>query len=226
MQLTIWHSMKCLVWRIPKLKQLDPFAKVIGPTYAAFFQTGMTNFLSYQKAHNTLPDIVSWHQLLGQNFNNDFNTYRLIKTSLGINPRPLSINEYSDSAWFDDEGRPGVTAPLIVKFERLQADTAMQSLWNSTGTLGSILTNSYQRNGGWWFISGMAICQATWWALRLQTWWFPSTIAMKFLTVRAHNHQSPHGYYTRTLVLQSKTKSRHMKWRLFELTFPVSLTPS
>lgn len=134
-----------------KIKQLDPSAKVIGPSYASFFQTGMRNFLSYQKAHNTLPDIVSWHQLLGQNFTNDYNTYRALETSLGISPRLISINEYSGGAWFSDEGKPGVTAPLIAKFERLKIDTAMQSLWNGTGTLGSLLTNTNQRNGGWWF---------------------------------------------------------------------------
>lgn len=134
-----------------KLKQLDPSAVVIGPSFATLYQNGMKNFLAYQKAHNTIPDIVSWHQLLGQNFNNDFNAYRTIESNLGITPIPLSINEYSGGDWFKDEGRPGATAPLIAKFERLKVDSAVQSLWNATGILGSLLTSSYERNGGWWF---------------------------------------------------------------------------
>jgi hypothetical protein len=135
-----------------KLKQLDPTAVVIGPSFAWYTHNAMQDFLSYQKAQNTLPEIVAWHQLLSENFTANFNDYRAIESSLGISARPISINEYSGAGHSADEGKPGVTAPLIAKFERLKIDTAMQSFWGPTpGLLGSLLSNYTQRNGGWWF---------------------------------------------------------------------------
>ncbi|WP_068620316.1 carbohydrate-binding protein [Paenibacillus tuaregi] len=136
-----------------KLKQLDPTAMAIGPSLAGYSHAAMTDFLTYQKAHNTLPDITSWHQLTGENFTANFRDYRAIETSLGIPARPISINEYSGKAWLEDEGKPGAVAPLIAKFERLRVDTAMQSYWDvpNPGRLGTLLSSPTQRNGGWWF---------------------------------------------------------------------------
>ena len=136
-----------------KLKQLDSSAKAIGPSFAGYSHAGMVDFLTYQKAQNTVPDITSWHQLLNENFTANFNDYRAIETSLGISARPISINEYSGAGWLNDEGKPGVVAPLIAKFERLKVDTAMQSYWDvpNPGRLGTLLSSATQRNGGWWF---------------------------------------------------------------------------
>lgn len=136
-----------------KLKELAPAAKAIGPSFAGYGHAAMLDFLAYQKSQNTLPDIVSWHQLGGENFTANYNDYRGIESSLGISARPISINEYSGAGWIADEGKPGVVAPLIAKFERLRIDTAMQSYWDvpNPGRLGSLLASPTQRNGGWWF---------------------------------------------------------------------------
>lgn len=136
-----------------KLKQLDPAAKAIGPSFAGYGHAAMLDFMTYQKAQNTVPDIASWHQLGGENFTANYNDYRAIETSLGLSARPISINEYSGAGWLADEGRPGAVAPLIAKFERLKIDTAMQSYWDvpNPGRLGSTLASATQRNGGWWF---------------------------------------------------------------------------
>lgn len=135
-----------------ELKSLDPTAKAIGPSYCVYNHQYFEEFLSYEKAHNTIPDIISWHQLGGQNITADVNDYRALETSLGISPRPISLNEYSGAGWGTDEGKPGADAPLIAKFERLKIDTAMKSYWNNNpGQLGSLLASSTQRNGGWWF---------------------------------------------------------------------------
>ncbi|MFN0221023.1 carbohydrate-binding protein [Paenibacillus sp. KR2-11] len=136
-----------------KLKQLDPSAKSIGPSLAGYSHYAMVDFMTYQKAQNTLPEITSWHQLLNENFTSIHNDYRAIEASLGITARPISINEYSGAGWLNDEGKPGVVAPLISKFERLKVDTAMQSYWDvpNPGRLGTLLAKDTQRNGGWWF---------------------------------------------------------------------------
>lgn len=136
-----------------KLKQLDSSAKTIGPSWAGYSHYAMVDFMAYQKAQNTLPEITSWHQLLNENFTAIHNDYRAIEASLGITARPISINEYSGAGWLNDEGKPGIVAPLIAKFERLKVDTAMQSYWDvpNPGRLGTLLANDTQRNGGWWF---------------------------------------------------------------------------
>ncbi|RIX59628.1 hypothetical protein D3P08_05695 [Paenibacillus nanensis] len=136
-----------------KLKQLDPTAKAIGPSFATYRHNAMLDFMTYQKSKNTLPEITSWHQLWDENFTANHNDYRAIENSLGISGRPISINEYSGRGYAEVEGMPGVVAPLIAKFERLRVDTAMQSYWDVPypGRLGSLLATDTQRNGGWWF---------------------------------------------------------------------------
>ncbi len=135
-----------------KLKQLDPSAKTIGPSYAGYTHAGMLEFMTYQKNNGTLPDYICWHQLGGENFNTNYNDYRAIETSLGISPTPITVNEYSGANWLNDEGRPGATVPLIAKFERLKIDSAQQSYWDvpNPGRLGTLLATDTQRNGGWW----------------------------------------------------------------------------
>lgn len=134
-----------------KLKQLDPTAKAIGPSFAGYDHAQMLDFMTYQKNHNTLPDIICWHDLFTPNLPGTIADYRAIEKSLGISPRPMVMNEYSQSWDNDDEGVPGSVAPLISKFERYKFDNAEQSFWHSPGTMGSILATDTTRNGGWWF---------------------------------------------------------------------------
>ncbi len=136
---------------VTKLKQLDSTAKTIGPSFAGYDHAQMLDFMTYQKNHNTLPDIICWHDLFTPPLASELNDYRAIETSLGITPRPITMNEYSQSWDVPDEGVPGSVAPLIAKFERFKFDNATQTFWHKAGTLGSLLTSSGARNGGWWF---------------------------------------------------------------------------
>jgi MYXO-CTERM domain-containing protein len=138
-----------------QLRMLDPGAKLIGPSTAAYDGNFMNNFLSFCKTNNCLPDIVSWHELAGENLTADLQNYRALETTLGISARPISINEYSGNGRIDDEGKPGASAPLIAKFERFQVDSACISYWDvpNPGRLGSLLASKTAKNGGWWFYS-------------------------------------------------------------------------
>src|SRR5690606_23128454 len=96
---------------------------------------------------------IAWHELGGSdNISSNVDSYRSLETSLGISPLPISINEYSDSV-HEYEGAPGVSAPFIARFERKGVESAAISWWftNPPGRLGSLLTASNQRGGGWWF---------------------------------------------------------------------------
>ena len=136
-----------------KLRQLDPTAKIIGPSVAWYSSSYLNNFLSFAKDNSCLPDIISWHELAGADLASDFENYRAMEQQLGIGPLPISINEYSGKDRIDDEGQPGASAPLIAKFERYQVDTACISYWDvpHPGRLGSLLATDSDPNGGWWF---------------------------------------------------------------------------
>ncbi|WP_438433208.1 RICIN domain-containing protein [Gorillibacterium sp. sgz500922] len=136
-----------------KLKQLDPTAKAIGPSFMKYTHNGLYSFLSYQKSQGTLPDLIGWHELSGDDVTQNITDYRTIEASLGISPLPISLNEYGQNGLLADEGVPGSAAPMIAKFERLQVDSAMISYWDvpHPGRLGSLLATDTDRNGGWWF---------------------------------------------------------------------------
>src|SRR4051794_37345256 len=49
-----------------ELRRLDPDEKIVGPAMAGYNASFLTNFLTYCKDHNVLPDIVAWHELSGE----------------------------------------------------------------------------------------------------------------------------------------------------------------
>jgi len=142
-------------WRqtYAKIRALDPTAKIIGPSISYFSSSYLNTFLTYAKANDCVPDIISWHELSGGNLTSNFTTYRSIETQLGIGPLPISINEYSGPDHIDDEGQPGASSPMIAKFERFKIDSASITFWDVAhpGRLGSLLATNTATNGGWWF---------------------------------------------------------------------------
>lgn len=141
-----------VVWKptYDLIKSLDPTARIIGPSYSWYNENAMKAFLTYCKANNCLPDVVSWHQWGSGGFSASFDSYRKMEASLGISPRAISINEYS-STTHAYEGSPGVSVPFIAKFERKKVESAAISWWftNLPGRLGSLLTAKNEKGGGW-----------------------------------------------------------------------------
>jgi hypothetical protein len=136
-----------------KLRALDPGAKIIGPSVSAYDANYLQSFLTFAKANDCVPDIISWHELSGSNLTANFQSYRKLEEQLGIGPLPISINEYSGKNTLNDEGMPGASAPMIAKFERFAIDSACISYWDVAhpGRLGSLLASDTSPNGGWWF---------------------------------------------------------------------------
>ncbi len=130
----------------------DPTAKIIGPCWSYLNLTTASNFLSFCKTNNCMPDIMSWHELSGiSRVTSDITSYRSLETSLGINALPLSINEYCDSD-HSLEGQPGSCAQFIGKFERNKVESACISWWfvPYPGRLGSLLATDTQKGAGWY----------------------------------------------------------------------------
>lgn len=136
-----------------ELRRLEPNATIVGPSMAGYNSGFLSDFLTYCKAHQVVPDVISWHELSGEPLTADLQNYRSLEKSLGIGPLPISINEYSGARQQTDEGKPGTSAPMIAKFERFQVDSACISYWDvaHAGRLGSLLATDTAPNGGWWF---------------------------------------------------------------------------
>lgn len=143
---TVWKPMFDLI------RQLDPKAKIIGPSISYYQESYMRNFLTYAKANNCLPDLLSWHQWGVAGFAGAYENYRALEKSLGISPIPISINEYSSKTSDPYEGCPGYSVPFIAKFERYGIVSAQLSWWwvPLPGRLGSLLTKDNQKGGGWY----------------------------------------------------------------------------
>ncbi|MBK8807878.1 MAG: carbohydrate-binding protein [Bacteroidales bacterium] len=134
------------------IKKLDPTERIIGPSLAYYSSSQMKDFLTYCKANNCLPDVICWHQWGAAGFVDALNNYRALEVSLGISPRAVSINEYSSKTSDPYEGCPGYSVPFIAKFERHGVESACISWWHTAypGRLGSLLTPSNQKGGGWY----------------------------------------------------------------------------
>jgi hypothetical protein len=143
---TVWKPMFDLI------RSLDPKAKIIGPSISYYQESYMRTFLTYAKANNCLPDLLSWHQWGSAGFVGAYENYRALEKSLGISPIDISINEYSSKTSDPYEGCPGYSVPFIAKFERYKIISSQLSWWwvPLPGRLGSLLTSGNQKGGGWY----------------------------------------------------------------------------
>jgi hypothetical protein len=132
-----------------EVRAKDANTPVQGPSYSAWNQSWMSTFLTDAKASGTLPDIVSWHELQGSSgIAAHVAAYRSLESSLGISPRPISIEEYGTTS---EVGVPGQLVGYVAKFERAGIHDAELAFWNHYGTLGDTLTDTGgSPNGSYW----------------------------------------------------------------------------
>lgn len=131
-----------------EVRSKDSSTPIQGPSISTYNASYMSSFLSYAKANNALPNIISWHELGGQaNIAAHISAYRALESSLGISPRPISIEEYATPG---EMGIPGSLVGYIAKFERGGIDNAELAFWNQYGTFDDLVVNNNQPNGGWW----------------------------------------------------------------------------
>jgi len=134
------------------IRSQDPKAKILGPSISYYQDSYMKNFLTYAKANNCLPDLITWHQWGSAGFVGAYESYRALEKSLGISPIDISINEYSSKTSDPYEGCPGYSVPFIAKFERYKIISSQLSWWwvPLPGRLGSLLTSGNAKGGGWY----------------------------------------------------------------------------
>ncbi|MGW5664918.1 RICIN domain-containing protein [Streptomyces sp. NPDC003758] len=132
-----------------EVRSKDTKTAIQGPSYSAWNQSWMSQFLTDAKASGTVPDIISWHELQGSsNIAAHVSAYRALESSLGISPRPIAIEEYGTTS---EVGVPGPLIGYVAKFERAGVHDAELAFWNHYGTLGDTLTDTGgSPNGAYW----------------------------------------------------------------------------
>lgn len=132
-----------------QVKLQDTTTPIVGPSYSGYYPDLMRDFMARAKADGTLPDVVVWHELGDETYNSvdeHVADYRSIERSLGISPRPISINEYGSPTQVDT---PSVAAHYIAQFERTGINDAERAYWYESGTVGGLVWNN-RPTGSYW----------------------------------------------------------------------------
>ncbi|WP_369229815.1 RICIN domain-containing protein [Streptomyces sp. R21] len=132
-----------------EVRAKDTSTPIQGPSYSSWNQNSMSTFLTDAKASGTVPDVIAWHELGGsKDIAAHVSAYRSLESSLGISPRPISIEEYATPT---EIGVPGSLIGYVAKFERTGVRDAELAFWNHYGTLGDTLTDTGgSPNGSYW----------------------------------------------------------------------------
>ncbi|WP_326659581.1 RICIN domain-containing protein [Streptomyces canus] len=132
-----------------EVRAKDTTTPIQGPSYSAWNQSWMSSFLTDAKASGTVPDVIAWHELQGsKDIAAHVSAYRSLESSLGISPRPISIEEYGTPA---EMGNSGALISYAAKFERTGVRDAELAFWNHYGTVGDTLSDTGgSPNGSYW----------------------------------------------------------------------------
>jgi hypothetical protein len=131
------------------IRSLDTVTPIVGPSHAYYNHDWMATFLTNARDTGTLPDVIVWHELGNDDYLNvaaHVGDYRALERSLGISPRPISINEYASPSQVDI---PSVAVHYMAAFERHGIRSAERAYWYEAGTLNGLLHNNAPTASYW-----------------------------------------------------------------------------
>ncbi|MFF1308216.1 cellulosome protein [Streptomyces sp. NPDC058307] len=128
------------------IRDSDPDARVAGPNTCILYPE-VRDFLEFAKAHDVLPDIVTWHELSSPaEVRTNIAKYRDLERELGIGPLPVNINEYAHNYHVSV---PGQMIQWIAAIEESKVDADL-AYWNIAGNLNDSAVEANKANGQWW----------------------------------------------------------------------------
>ncbi|WP_159431894.1 carbohydrate-binding protein [Bifidobacterium lemurum] len=137
------------------IKTLDPDARIAGLNFAVYDSAKYEAFLKHAVENDTVPDIVTWHELDGAipRIYEDIENWRALEDEyLGVDSDlPISINEYAKSGG-DEQVQPGTLVQYISRFETAGVSAALP-YWYPAGDLDWLATHNNQATGSWWLYS-------------------------------------------------------------------------
>ena len=131
------------------MKSVLPNARITGIGETRYRADHLREFLTYAKANNVLPDVTTWHELGPDSlalYRGHYADYREMERQLGISPRAININEYSNRR---DTSVPGQMVQWIAMLEDTKVDGQM-AYWSLAGNLSDNAVRAGRANGGWW----------------------------------------------------------------------------
>lgn len=132
-----------------RIRASDPVTDIMGPSYAYWDVNRMREFLTAALGSNTVPDVISWHELSGwQGVEAHVAEYRALERELGIGPLPISINEYAGT---DEIDVPSTVNHYVAQFERAGVRDAERAFWYEAGTLNGLLHNNQPTASYWMY---------------------------------------------------------------------------
>ncbi len=137
-----------------EVRQLDPNAKIVGPSESGWNEQWMDAFFAHVTAAHTMPDVICWHLLGGgpdwvpSGFNENVKEMHEIEAKYGIpQDTKIVINEYTAQ---QETAVPGDCIRYIQAFENVpQVDGADLAFWYNYGRMDNLLTDKQQPNGGY-----------------------------------------------------------------------------
>ncbi|MGJ5800070.1 CBM35 domain-containing protein [Streptomyces europaeiscabiei] len=133
-----------------RIRAIDPDARIAGPNESGYHTRLITDFLTFAKRENVMPQIMTWHELGSgslRDFQGHYDDYRSIERQLDIEPLPVNIDEYANRR---DLSVPGQLVQWVSMFERNKV-YANQAYWDAAGNMDGNVVRSNIPNGGWWF---------------------------------------------------------------------------
>ena len=136
-----------------EVKKYDTVTPIVGPSISQYNHATMLAFMQNAVATGTVPDVTSWHELdSGANgwnrITGDVTDYRAIEKTLGISPRPISINEYAAP---DQVDVASAALHYIAQFERAGVRDAERAYWFESGTMNGLLYNDKPTASYWMY---------------------------------------------------------------------------
>ncbi|MFC3890636.1 hypothetical protein ACFOWZ_04065 [Lentzea rhizosphaerae] len=131
------------------VKSVLPNARIAGIGETRYRADHLREFLTYAKANNVLPELTSWHELGPDslaNYRKNYAEYREMEKQLGISPREIVINEYTNKR---DTSVPSQMVQWITMLEDTKVDGHM-AFWSMAGNLSDHAVRANRANGGWW----------------------------------------------------------------------------
>ena len=121
------------------------------PNTSVYNATVMSDFLSYAKAHDVLPDVVTWHVLepsTEESFPADYANFLALERQDGIAPIPVDIDEYADRYQLSV---PGEMVQLLAEFEDAKVYSDLP-FWDIADNYSDTAVRNDEPNGQWWLM--------------------------------------------------------------------------
>ncbi|MEU6803465.1 cellulosome protein [Streptomyces neyagawaensis] len=134
------------------IKDLDPEARIAGPNTSVLYDQ-IKGFLRYAKAHDVVPDVMTWHELSSPaKVRTSVATYRRWEKEIGVGPLPINVNEYGHNYHLSV---PGQVVQWVSAIEESKIDADL-AYWNIDGNLNDSAVEANRGNGQWWLFHAYA----------------------------------------------------------------------